>query len=125
MIRARRRRLTEPDPDSPNQKPGLTLAKRNNGAAAKFADGSVEVRFSQESGLHAEVKLVNSAKEKGTTIVEIYSERQPCTNKCEALLPSAKVTWSFRWNPEVGEKLTDVRSAATSHIKAYLNQLFR
>jgi len=67
----------------------------NNYGAARLADGSI-ITARSSAGVHAEEALINNADSR--RIVELYSEREPCANKCADLTSGIPTAWSWRWN---------------------------
>lgn len=76
-----------------------THDRSHNYAAALLDDGEIVVGVSNRD-MHAEMRLLSQLK--GRAIVSIYTEREPCSNRC---LPALKgqnisdITWSVPWNP--------------------------
>ncbi|MFE7590366.1 ricin-type beta-trefoil lectin domain protein [Kitasatospora sp. NPDC057512] len=89
--------------------------KGNNFGAARLEDGTILIGRSS-AGIHAEEDLIRQAGDR--RIVELYSERQPCANKCEGLTAGMKTSWSWQWNG------VD-RGAVNAEIKAAINDLFK
>ncbi|MEE1767969.1 nucleic acid/nucleotide deaminase domain-containing protein [Streptomyces sp. JV185] len=114
-------------------KPGLgqsvrlqRLIDKNRGltnyAAARLDDGSVIVGKSR-SGVHAEEDLFAQAGSR--KIKELYSEREPCSNKCQGLVKDVEsVTWSFKWNDPDRSKQEAIRAKTTADLKAAVRSLF-
>ena len=57
-------------------------------------DGTILVGRSS-SGIHAEEDLIQQAGKR--KITDLYSECEPCANKCEKLVRDMNVSWSYRW----------------------------
>ncbi|MFD9565400.1 polymorphic toxin-type HINT domain-containing protein [Streptomyces sp. NPDC059994] len=93
----------------------LDKNKGNNYGAARLEDGTILIGRSS-AGIHAEEDLVRQAGDR--KIVELYSEREPCEAKCQALTAGMKTSWSWQWNG------VD-RTVVNSQIKAAINDLFK
>jgi RHS repeat-associated protein len=74
---------------------GKTYAKGGNYSAARLEDGTILTGRSSGE-LHAEEDVIRQAGNR--PIVDLYSEREPCQNKCQALTQGMNVTWSWDWN---------------------------
>jgi hypothetical protein len=95
--------------------------KNGNYASALLDDGTTLVAHSDKN-FHSEEYLLQQAG--GRKIVAVYSEREPCANKCTGLLQRAgvkNVSWSFPWNG-VGEA---GRSQSTKDLTAAIAKLFK
>ncbi|MGW7788423.1 RHS repeat-associated core domain-containing protein [Streptomyces tricolor] len=88
--------------------------KKGNYGAARLEDGTILVGRSS-GGSHAEEDLIRQAD--GRKIVDLYSEREPCARKCQALTRDMNVTWSYAWNG------VD-RAASNSALKRAIDDLF-
>jgi hypothetical protein len=86
----------------------------NNYAAVQLENGDIVVAHST-AGLHAEKALLELVGDR--SIVSIYTERQPCENKCESLLSGIPTSWSWDWNG------VD-RAKVNSRIKVAVRKLF-
>ena len=86
---------------------GNLEASGTNYAAAKVrnSDGSTEVIVHRNDprGLHSEQKIVAQAHENNQQIIELYSERRPCSG-CQPLLdsvaPNAEITYSYPYSAQ-------------------------
>jgi RHS repeat-associated protein len=88
--------------------------KTGNYAAARLEDGTVLVGRSAK-GIHAEEDLIQQAN--GRSIVDLYSEREPCANKCMGKVKGMSVTYTVPWNG------VD-RAASNATLKKEIDQLF-
>lgn len=77
--------------------------REGNYAAGRLKNGKIVIGRSNEE-LHAEEEVIEKAGQK--RIVEIYSEREPCTNKCEELTKEMNPSWSWDWNGEGDREAT-------------------
>ncbi|WP_399925102.1 RHS repeat-associated core domain-containing protein [Streptomyces kanamyceticus] len=66
-----------------------------NYGAARLEDGSIIVGRSGK-GIHAEEDLIQQAGDQ--KITDLYTEREPCANKCANLVKDINVTYSYKWN---------------------------
>lgn len=94
-----RRRTDFPEAPSP-------IAR--NYAAAELGDGSIATARSRGASSHAELDLLRQAEAGGSSIVALYSERQPCC-ACEAALgaggvPPEAVAYSVEFFDLEGER---------------------
>jgi RHS repeat-associated protein len=87
---------------------------KGNYAAGRLEDGTVLVGRSG-SGIHAEEDVIRQAN--GKRIVDMYSEREPCANKCQKLTSDMNVTYTVRWNG------VD-RDAANAELKKAMRSFF-
>ena len=86
---------------------GNLEASRTNYAAARVRnpDGSTEiiVHKNDPSGLHSEQKIVAQADAHNQQILELYSERRPCSG-CQPLLnsvaPNAEITYTYPYSAQ-------------------------
>ncbi|MHC3475636.1 nucleic acid/nucleotide deaminase domain-containing protein, partial [Streptomyces sp. 7R007] len=88
--------------------------KKGNCAAARLDDGAIIIGRSS-AYMYAEEDLLQQAG--GRKIKDLYSEREPCANKCEKLVEEMNVTYSVRWNG------VD-RDASNAELKKLISQLF-
>ncbi|MEV4806621.1 polymorphic toxin-type HINT domain-containing protein, partial [Nonomuraea sp. NPDC049421] len=86
----------------------------NNYGAALLDDGEVITGRSNKRR-HAEQDLMNQAN--GREILELFSEREPCANKCEELTRGMNPSWAVPWNG------VD-RSKSNADLKEMLKGLF-
>ncbi|MEU8295586.1 RHS repeat-associated core domain-containing protein [Streptomyces pseudogriseolus] len=66
-----------------------------NYAAGRLEDGTILVGRSNKA-MHAEEDIIQQAG--GKRIVDIYSEREPCKNKCMKLTTGMNRTYTVPWN---------------------------
>jgi RHS repeat-associated protein len=90
--------------------------KRTGGnyAAGRLDDGTIIVGRSSKH-VHAEEDVIEKAGSR--RIVDLYSEREPCKNKCQKLVKDMNVSYTVRWNG------VD-REAATKELNGYIKQFF-
>ncbi|WP_329430527.1 polymorphic toxin-type HINT domain-containing protein [Streptosporangium sp. NBC_01495] len=88
--------------------------KGNNYGAAMLEDGTIIVARSGKR-IHAEEALIKLAN--GRKIVDLYTEREPCANKCQGLTKGMNVSWSWDWN-------NVDRDATNKALKRAVNALF-
>ncbi|MFH8627425.1 polymorphic toxin-type HINT domain-containing protein [Streptomyces vietnamensis] len=90
---------------------------KGNFAAGRLEDGTILVGRSG-SGIHAEEDILRQAGDR--KVIEVYSERQPCANKCEGLMADRgiKTSWSWDWNGMD-------HSAVTKEIEAHMRGIVR
>ncbi|WP_203787542.1 polymorphic toxin-type HINT domain-containing protein [Longispora fulva] len=89
--------------------------KGNNYGAARLEDGTIIVGRSSK-GVHAEQDLIKKAN--GRKIIDLYTEREPCANKCAGLTQDMNVTWSGPWNPP------SVRPSTNAYLRNKIDELF-
>ncbi|MDG4857750.1 RHS repeat-associated core domain-containing protein [Streptomyces sp. T-3] len=89
--------------------------KSGNYGAARLSDGTILVGRSGK-GVHAEEDLFRQAGSR--KITELYSEREPCSNKCAKLVRGVDVTYSHPWNG------VD-RAQSNAALKADIDALFK
>jgi RHS repeat-associated protein len=89
--------------------------RTGNYAAARLADGELVIGRSSVRQ-HAEEDVLAQAGNR--RMEEMYTERQPCANKCESLTRDIDVTWSWDWNG------VD-RARVTSDIRATIARLLQ
>ncbi|MER6696187.1 RHS repeat-associated core domain-containing protein [Streptomyces fimicarius] len=93
-----------------------------NYASARLDDGNIIVGKSNKHA-HAEEHLFQQAGKR--KIVELYSEREPCSNKCESLVKDIPfVSWSFKWNHPDRVKQDAIRDKANTDLKDAVRSLF-
>ncbi|MBT2411108.1 RHS repeat-associated core domain-containing protein [Streptomyces sp. ISL-12] len=88
--------------------------KKNNYAAGRLEDGTILVGRSSKAE-HAEESVIRQAD--GQKIVDLYSELEPCANKCAGKTENMNVTYSWRWNG------VD-RAQSKDAMKKAINELF-
>ncbi|WP_159771017.1 RHS repeat-associated core domain-containing protein [Streptomyces sp. HM190] len=88
--------------------------KTGNYGAARLDDGTILVGRSAK-GIHAEEDLIQQAGDR--KVVDLYTEREPCANKCAGLVKDINVTYSYRWNG------VD-RDASNAALKRAIDDLF-
>ena len=88
----------------------------HNYGAAQLDDGTI-ITAASSQGTHAEQQLIQDAGDR--PIQALYSEREPCANKCAAAVSGIPdVTYSFPWNPE------SVRESSNTALTAAIRDLF-
>ncbi|MEU5612719.1 nucleic acid/nucleotide deaminase domain-containing protein [Streptomyces sparsogenes] len=91
------------------------------GEPARLEDGDIIIGRSSK-GVHAEEDLI--AKAGNRKITELYTGREPCANKCAALVKDLKVFWSYRWNG--ADRSTEaIRAQTNRNLESAVNELLR
>ena len=105
--------------------------KLGNYAAGTLDDGSTIVGRSSgkgSAGIHAEQNLIQQAEDQGKQLVSVYSEYEPCAQKCSGLLndhnPYMDISWSWAFNGADSAATSALRDIARIAKGAAVNGLF-
>jgi len=93
----------------------------NTYAAGRLESGDIIVGRSS-GGLHAEEDVIAQAG--GRRIVDLYSEFEPCANKCRAATTGMNVTWSWPWNGIDRGDAEAIRAASQTARNTAIKELF-
>ena len=102
-----------------------------NYAAGLLDDGDTIIGRSAgkgRAGIHAEEDLLSQAKARGKQLVAVYSEYEPCANKCGGLLaahnPAMDITWSWARNGVGAASSKIIQGASKLARDAAVSRLF-
>jgi len=95
----------------------------SNYAAARLDDGSI-IKGKSSLGVHAEEDAIAQAKSKDRKILDLYTEREPCANKCLEKTKDMNVTYSWKWNDADKTSVEALRKASNADIAVAIDQLF-
>jgi hypothetical protein len=95
----------------------------SNYAAARLDDGSI-IKGKSSLGVHAEEDAIAQARSKDRKILDLYTEREPCANKCLEKTKDMNVTYSWKWNDVDKGSIEAIRKASNADITVAIEQLF-
>ncbi|MFD7614365.1 RHS repeat-associated core domain-containing protein [Streptomyces sp. NPDC059828] len=92
-----------------------------NYGAALLDDGEIVIGRSS-AAMHAEEELIQKAGNR--KITRLYTEREPCANKCMGLTEDMNVTWSYKWNGADRASTDAIRAKSNKDLAAAIRDLF-
>jgi deoxycytidylate deaminase len=96
--------------------------RTGNYAAAQLDNGEIIVGRSR-AGVHAEEDLVAQARAQGRDITSLYTEREPCARKCQALTEGINVQYTWQWEPSsVRPPRAEIDATIRSRVNERLEQ---
>jgi hypothetical protein len=100
---------------------GVAVLRGTNDKTGNYAVGCLEdgtiVMGRSYGKMHAEQDVIRQAGFR--RIIDLYSERDPCQERCAELTRGVNTSWSFRWNPP------EVRPQSTLAFRDAMRRLFQ
>ncbi|MFI0730215.1 nucleic acid/nucleotide deaminase domain-containing protein [Streptomyces sp. NPDC021225] len=56
-------------------------------------------------------------------MAELYTEREPCANKCAGLVKDLKVSWSYKWNGADRSTTEAIRAQTNRNLASVIREL--